>query len=144
MPVLETAFLWIGSNFSADHYLLASKIQGILWSAADVVLVLAVLKIADLARAKCGLGRLTIFHWVLWLSALLTPLLLLATAPRQFFLLECVLCGSQFLILLYVALTEKTRVLNLFLGSQGSEGRSSGPVSLGSGRSPCGRARCSP
>lgn len=114
MPCIESIFLWLGTNFNPGLYLFTSKIQGILWSAADVVLVLAVLKIADLARGKQDLGRLVILHWVLWLSALLTPLLLMAATPRQFFLLECVICGSQFSILLYVACTEKTRILNLF------------------------------
>ncbi len=115
MPYIEDIVLWLASNFTADHYLLTSKIQAILWSAADVVLVLAVLKIADLAREKSGLRKLSFLHWVLWLSALATPLLLLAAKPRQFFLLECVICGSQFMILVYVAWTEKNRILDLLL-----------------------------
>jgi hypothetical protein len=108
-------FLWLGSNFTTGVNLLTSKVQAFIWSGADVVLVLAVLKIADLARDREGLGRLAILHLMLWLSALLTPVLLLAQTPGQFFLLECVICGSQFLILLYVAYTERTRILALFL-----------------------------
>ncbi len=115
MRQIEPLFLWIGSNFDAGLYLLTSKIQGILWSGADIVLVLAVLKIADLARKKCGLRRLTPLHLLLWATAFLTPLLLFARTPRQFFLLECILCGSQFLILLYVAFTERRRILDLIL-----------------------------
>lgn len=122
MDTIETMFLWIGSNFNAALYLLTSKVQAVLWSAADVVLVLAVLKIADLARTREGLGRLTVLYWLLWGSALLTPLLPVAATPRQFFTLECVICGSQFMILLYVALTEKKRILDLVLKARPSLG----------------------
>lgn len=144
MPTIEGMFLWIGSNFNAGLYLTTSKMQVILWSAADVVLVLAVLKIVDLARGKEGLGRLAVLYWVLWLSALLTPLLLLTRAPRQFFLLECVICGSQFSILLYVACTEKTRVLNFFSDILQRHETAHTPISPGSGRSSSGIPRYTP
>ena len=115
MTWIEPSFLWIASNFNAGLYLLTSKIQGILWSGADIILVLAVLKIADLARKQYGLGRLRPLHLLLWATAILTPLLLFARTPRQFFLLECILCGTQFLILLHVAITERRRILELIL-----------------------------
>jgi hypothetical protein len=115
VATIENLFLWIGSHFNQDLYLLTSKIQGICWSIADIALVLAVLRIAELARRRHGLNRLTVLHLLLWGSALLTPLLIVARKPREFFLLECVICGCQFLILLYVAFTERNRVLDLFL-----------------------------
>lgn len=114
MTAVEKIFLWIGSRFHQELYLLFSKLQAICWSVADILLVLAVLKIADLARRREGLGRLTPLYFVLWGTALLTPLLIFAGRPRQIFLLESVICGCQFLILLYVVLTERKRVLRLF------------------------------
>ncbi len=115
MTPVENLFLWIGSNFDRALYLWTSKIQAVCWSVADIALVLAVLKIADLARRRVGLGRQTLLYLLLLATAILTPFLVLAKTPRQFFLLECVICGCQFLILLYVALTERNHVLELFL-----------------------------
>lgn len=120
MTPVENLFLWIGSRFHQELYLMTSKIQAICWSIADIILVLAVLKIADLARRREGLRRLTPLYFVLWSTALLTPLLIFAWRPRQIFLLECVICGCQFLILLYVALTERHRVLGLFFSHKPS------------------------
>jgi hypothetical protein len=114
--------LWIGSNFNAGLYLLTSKIQAVLWSAGDVVLVFAALRIADLARRKAGMRRLNVLYGLLWLTVLLTPLLVFAATRRQFFLLECTICGLQFLILLYVALSERSRILELLVHQSAEAG----------------------
>lgn len=126
MNPFEPLLRWIGANFDPGLYLMTSKIQGVIWSAADIVLVLAVLKIASLARTKCGLRGLPSLHLLLWFSALLTPLLVFAKSARQFFFLECLICGLQFLILVYVALTERERILDLVLGiGEGKEEKGS-------------------
>jgi hypothetical protein len=117
MSGLGSLFLYIGRHFSIETYLISSKIQGLLWSAADVVLVLAVLKIAELARRRCGMGKPSVRYGLLYGSLLLTPLLLLARTPREFFHLESVICGTQFVILLYTVITERKRILDLVLRS---------------------------
>jgi hypothetical protein len=109
--LLEEPLLWIGAHFTADVYLASSKLQGILWSAADIALVLAFLRIADFVRARTGEKKIRFRYHFLWLSALLTPLMLFARTPQQFFLLEAVICGTQFLILVYTVVAERRRMV---------------------------------
>ena len=107
---LEAAFLWVGAHFTAEVYLFSSKLQGIVWSAADIVLVLALLKIADFVRHRSGQKKIVFRYLFLWLSALITPGMLFAQSPQQFFLLEAAICGMQFLILVYTVVVERKRM----------------------------------
>lgn len=109
MTITANAISWIGANFTSGHYLFFSKAQGILWSAADIILVLALLKIADLARKREGEKKIVFRYALLWISAILTPLLVFCRTPREFFFLECILCGIQFSLLIYTVLAERGR-----------------------------------
>ena len=117
MTEVEQIFLWMSRNFTTETYLFHSKVQGILWSSADIILVLAMLKIVGLGRRRAGLKKPLVRYLLLGLSALLTPLLLFSRTPREFFLLECIICGGQFLILLYTVVVERRRLLDLVLRS---------------------------
>jgi peptidoglycan/LPS O-acetylase OafA/YrhL len=111
LELLEASFLWIGAHFTAEVYLFSSKLQGMLWSAADIVLVLALLKIADFVRHRSGEKKIALRYLFLWLSALITPLMFFAQSPQQFFLLEAAICGMQFLILVYTVVAERKRMV---------------------------------
>lgn len=115
MSALDQIFLWISVNFTAEAYLFHTKIQGIVWSLADIILVLALLRIVDLGRRKAGLKGPWVRYAFLCLTALLTPLLLFSRTRGEFFLLECIICGGQFLILLYTVVVERKRLLELVL-----------------------------
>ena len=115
MTPVEQIILWISRNFISESYLFHSKVQGILWSAADILLVLALLKIVALGRRRAGLKGPWVRYVLLGLSAVITPLLLFARTPGEFFRLESVICGGQFLILLYTAVFERKRLLDLVL-----------------------------
>jgi hypothetical protein len=117
---VEQTILWISRNFTSESYLFHSKVQGILWSAADILLVLALLKIVDLGRRREGLKGPWVRYVLLGLSAVITPLLLFARTPGEFFRLESLICGGQFVILLYTALFERSRLLDLVLGRRTS------------------------
>ena len=98
-----------------------SKLQGLLWSAADIVLILALLKMADWVRRETGDRKIRIRYVLLLLSALCTPLLVFSRTPKEFFYLEAVICGIQFLILIYTVLAEggrTTRVVKGMLGAR--------------------------
>jgi hypothetical protein len=71
----------------------------------------------DLGRRRAGLKAPWVRYVLLGLSAVLTPLLLFTRTPGEFFRLESVICGGQFLILLYTAVFERRRLLDLVLGS---------------------------
>jgi hypothetical protein len=112
---MEQFLLWISLNFTDEAYLFHSKIQVILWSAADIILVLAMLRIVNLSRRRVGLKGPLVRYVLLGLTAALTPLLLFARTPGEFFRLECIICGGQFLILLYTVVFERKRLLALVL-----------------------------
>lgn len=107
MKLLETIFLWIGANFTTEVYMLYTKFQGILWSLGDIVLVFALLKIADSIRIRRQKQKIRIRYIFLLFSAILTPLLVFTQTPKQFLFLESIICGTQFTILVYTLITER-------------------------------------
>lgn len=107
MKSVENIFLWLGTAFTIDVYMFYTKIQGMLWSIADVILVLVLLRISDLTRVKKGQRRIISRYIFLCLTAILTPLILFTKTPRQFFLLESIICGTQFAILVYTIFAER-------------------------------------
>lgn len=109
MDLLDASFLWIASQFGRDAYLVSTKVQGLVWSAADLVLVFVFLRIAGVLRARGGDPPIRWRYVALGLTALLTPLLVLARSPREILLLESLVCGLQFLILVITLVLERTR-----------------------------------
>jgi len=114
MKFIDHIFLWIGNNFTTEVYMVSTRMQGILWSMADIVLVFILLKMAGLSRIKAGEKKIFIRYYLLWSSAILTPLLGFARTPREFFILESIICGIQFLILAYTVIVESKHILNFF------------------------------
>ncbi len=111
MGILDRLFLKIGAEFTLGAYMASTKGQGLLWSAADVTLALVFLKIADEARLRYGKGRIHFRFRLVWISAFLSPFLLLAKNPGEFFLLESLIFGIQYLVLLFSAFTESRGIL---------------------------------
>jgi hypothetical protein len=107
MTLIQEILLWIGNHFHTDVYMVYTKIQGLLWSLADIALVFFLLKIADHARALHQKQRIVWRYRLLWFSALITPGLLLMKTPNQFLLLECLICGTQFAILVFTVIAER-------------------------------------
>jgi len=115
MTLLETIFLWIGTNFTTEIYMLYTKLQGTLWSIADIVLVFVLLKIAGMVRKKTKKKEIVFRYLFLWFSAILTPVLIFTQTSRQFFLFESLVCGIQFLIIVYTVIPERRLMMN-FIG----------------------------
>jgi len=44
--LMDMIFLEIGKNFSTEAYMLTTKVQGILWSISDIIIIYFMLKIA--------------------------------------------------------------------------------------------------
>lgn len=122
MKGLEAIFLWIGTHFTPEAYMFYSKLQGLLWSAADIVLILALLKIADWARRRREDRKIRVRYVLLLFSAVLTPLLLFSRTPKEFFRLESIICGVQFLILIYTVIVERKGMLVVIKQIQGRSG----------------------
>lgn len=98
---MELMLQWVSNHFTIKHYLTATKMLGMLWSIADIVLVYYFLKIAELSTTNTSNGKIKYRYWLLWLSAVLTPFLLFAQTKNQYFILDSIVCGLQYLILLY-------------------------------------------
>jgi hypothetical protein len=113
MELLDAAFSWIVTRFTRDAYLVSTKVQGLMWSGADLLLVFAFLRIADVLRAKSGDPPIRWRYAFLALTALLTPLLVFARSSREILLLESLVCGVQFLILVATLILERNRLAAL-------------------------------
>lgn len=83
-----------------------------IWSMADLLLIFFILKITDLIRADRGKGKIVFRYLFLWSSAILTPLLILPQSKDGFFLLESLICGIQFSILVYTVILERRLLLS--------------------------------
>jgi len=114
MKILEEMFLWIGSNFTPEAYLFYTKGQGLLWSGADILLVFMLLRISDLVRERQGRGKIRFRYFFLGASVVLTPLLLFTRSKREFFVLESVICGLQFAVLVYTMVAERKAFMAFF------------------------------
>ncbi len=111
---MELLVQWAAVNFTFDLYLLTTKIQGILWSIADVALVYYFLKIAALTSNDAQSAKMRTRFFCLWLSAILTPFLLFAHTKFQYFALDAVICGLQYLILLVTLTLSGKKMLSHF------------------------------
>jgi len=112
MKCFDVMFLWLAGHFTATTHLYFTKLQGIIWSLADIVLVFFLLKMVNVARAHVKKKRVTIRFLFLWLSAAITPLLIFAGTSGEFFILESIICGIQFVILAVTVITERKVLLH--------------------------------
>ena len=107
----ETLFTAIGNGFSPEVHLAVTKIQGLLWSTADIVLIWFLLKIVDLARAGHAGVRSVWRYRLLVLSAVLVPFLVVMPTSKAFFVLESGIFGLQFGVLIYTLATDTESLL---------------------------------
>lgn len=109
--MLTDLFLYIGAHFSPDAYMTATRIQGILWSVSDVVLIFILLKIiASIKGDRCR-KRLTVQYLLLWISAGMALFLPFINDAKRFFILESVIFGLQFIVLVYSVFADSNDVL---------------------------------
>ena len=112
--LMDMIFLEIGKNFSTEAYMLTTKVQGILWSISDIIIIYFMLKIASLIREKNQKKEILLRYIFLWLSAVLVPFLVFTVTPRQFFILESVIFGLQFSVLIYSVFVETKDTITFF------------------------------
>ena len=112
MEIVTNTLLWVGNHFSHEIYYTTTKFQGFFWSLADIAIVWYMLKIADFIRSRTGKPKITWRYYLLLLSAILTPFLILVMkTATQFFILEAVIFVIQYLLLMYSVVSEKKGVL---------------------------------
>jgi hypothetical protein len=111
MEILTNTLLWVGNHFSHEVYYTTTKVQGIFWSLADIAIIWYMLKIADFIRNRTGKSKITWRYYLLLLTAILTPFLLVMKTAKHFFILEAVIFAIQYLLLMYSVIAEKKDVL---------------------------------
>jgi len=112
--LIEKILFEIGIEFSTETYMLTTKVQGILWSISDIIIIYFMLKIASLIREKNQKKRILFRYIFLWLSVVLVPFLVFTVTPKQFFILESVIFGLQFSVLIYSVFAEAKDTLAFF------------------------------
>lgn len=113
MGPIEDLFIWIAQNFTSDVYLVSTKVQGLIWSTADIILLVALFRIVSLLRERAQAPPIRWRYGFLMASAVLTPFLAFTDSSRQFLILESIICGIQFMLLVYTVITEKGKFLDL-------------------------------
>jgi hypothetical protein len=112
--LLELVLLEIGKSFSTEAYLLTTKVQGILWSLSDIVIIYVLLKIVSLIRGKNRKKKIIFRYIFLWLSAVPVPFLIFTVTSNQFFILESIVFGLQFSVLIYSVFAETKDTIIFF------------------------------
>ena len=107
-------FLYIGAHFTRDAYMTATRIQGILWSVSDVLLIYILLKIIAFIKGRRCPKRLFVQRLLLWISAGLVPFLPFIHGSQDFFILESVIFGLQFAVLIYSVFADSGDVMRYF------------------------------
>lgn len=111
---MEMVFLEIGKSFSTEAYMLTTKVQGILWSISDIIIIYVMLKIVSLIREQNQKKKILLRYIFLWLSAILVPFLVFTITPKQFFILESIIFGLQFSVLIYSVFAETKDTIIFF------------------------------
>lgn len=92
----------LGTRFTHEQYLFLSRIQGSLWTAADIVIAFVLIRIGNLARRVVG-ARLHRISYVVLLATLPPAAYIpFVDSGSMFFRLELAVTIPHFLIILYV------------------------------------------
>ena len=111
MNPLTNLLIWIGNHFTTTAYMASTKIQGLVWSTADILLIFILLKIAGHIRELTGRKPITWRYYLLWITAVLTPAILFAKSPNQILVFESIICGTQFAVLVFTVVRERAAMV---------------------------------
>jgi hypothetical protein len=114
LNIVDKLFLEIGKGFTIETYLMTTKVQGILWSISDVIIIYAILRIISIIRNKNHKKRIFYRYILLWLSVILVPFLVLTGTSKSFFILESVIFGLQFTVLIYSLFVDTKDAMEFF------------------------------
>jgi len=104
--MMQDAILWLGKHFSAEQYLYYTRIQCLAWTAADLVLVFYLLRLANLARRILDYRPHRLSYAVLAATVSFVPFIASAGTGGLIFALELLVTAPHFLIILYVIVAD--------------------------------------
>ncbi len=109
---------FLGSRFTHEQYLYWSRIEGTLWTAADIVIAFQMIRLGNLARGYVG-SRLHRFSYLVLLATLPAAAFIpFVDSGGLFFRLELGVTIPHFLIILYICAADAQiglRALNFAL-----------------------------
>ena len=92
----------LGSWFSPEQYVFWTRIQCSAWTLADLVLVLALLRLSDVARKLEAQERHIAAHVMFWLTVPLAVAIPFARNGGLIFVIELGVTVPHFAIILYI------------------------------------------
>lgn len=92
----------LGSHFDADTYLFWSRIEGSLWTVADIVLCFYIIRIANLLRQPLGLRPHILPYVLLALTLPIAVFIPIVPHGHAFFRIELAVTLPHFAILVYI------------------------------------------
>lgn len=92
----------IGSHFSHEQYMFWSRIQGTLWTAADLVLIVYLIRITNLFRRHLELRQHRWSYAILGATLPFAALVPVVQDARTFFYLELAVTIPHFVLILYL------------------------------------------
>ncbi len=100
--MIEQLVEWAGAQFSPEAYLFWTRIQCLAWTAADITIVLLLIRLANLGRGLLGMRRHVWAYAVL--AATVPPVVgvLLAEDGAAIFAFELLITVPHFLLILYL------------------------------------------
>ncbi len=101
----------IGSEFTHEQYMFWSRVQGTLWTAADVALIFYLIRIMNLFRRHLGLRRHLWSYAVLGATLPFAALVPVVENARTFFYLELAVTIPHFLLILYLCVGDAANAL---------------------------------
>lgn len=104
----DSLFAWLALEYGAGPmYLIGSKICGVLCSFADIAMIWMLLRLRDEVRGGVSKRR----YAVLAVFAALTPTLLLPDVSTDFFILQFIVLGLPYMILVGTIAFEAKHIL---------------------------------
>lgn len=100
--MIDAVVEWMGGHFSPEAYLFWTRVQCLAWTAADVVIVFFLIRLANLGRELLDVRGHVVPYWVL--AATLPPVAGVVLAPhgRAIFGWELLVTVPHFVLILYL------------------------------------------
>lgn len=99
--MMDTLLHW-AAGFTPEHYLWWTRLQCIGWTAADAVIIIALVRLANAARALAQRPPHLFPYLLLGFSLLFAPLVFIAPTGRLVFFLELLITLPHFILILYL------------------------------------------
>lgn len=97
---------WMGHAFTASDYVFWTRIECSAWTLADLLIVLYLIRMANLARRQCGVRLHSVSLGVLLATLPPSASIPFMTSGTWIFLLELAVTIPHFVLILYVLISD--------------------------------------